>query len=346
MADNAFMALALEQAAAAMRAGEVPVGAVLVRAGQVIAVGSNAPIGRHDPSAHAEIVAIRAAARFLGNYRLMDCELFVTLEPCVMCAGAMLQARLKRVVYGASDPKTGAAGSVLNLFANPRLNHQTQVQAGVLAEECGSLLRAFFKHRRDDQRLSISALREDALRTPEKSFSDLSDFPWQANYVNNLPALAGLRLHYLDEGPRDAALTYLCLHDHKTWGYLFRNQIPVLLAGRNRVVVPDLIGFGKSDKPKKESFHRLDWHLQVLLDFVDQLDLRNMILMVQELNHVLARMVQRARPDRFLDLKVVNLAPDREVETHANQVPFPDQGHRAAQRSFQTILAQPGQNYL
>src|SRR5665647_1345775 len=122
------MGLALEQARLAGAAGEVPVGAVVVRKGQVIGVGRNMPVGTSDPTAHAEIVALREAARALGNYRLDGCELFVTLEPCAMCAGAMLHARLKRVVFGSFDPKTGAAGSIVNLFDNPALNHQTQVQ--------------------------------------------------------------------------------------------------------------------------------------------------------------------------------------------------------------------------
>ena len=136
MNDADYMGLALKEAEAAQAAGEVPVGAVVVRDGEVIGVGRNAPIGSNDPTAHAEMVALRAAAQRLGNYRLDDCELFVTLEPCAMCSGAMLHARIKRVVFGARDPKTGAAGSVLNLFAKQGLNHQTAVQAGVRAEEC------------------------------------------------------------------------------------------------------------------------------------------------------------------------------------------------------------------
>ena len=148
MDDAAFMTLALAQARVAMIAGEVPVGAVVVRHGQVIASGSNAPIAGHDPTAHAEILALRAAAQVIGNYRLPDCELFVTLEPCAMCVGAMLHARLKRVVFGASDPKTGAAGSVIDLFVNPRLNHRTQVQGGLLETECSALLQTFFLERR------------------------------------------------------------------------------------------------------------------------------------------------------------------------------------------------------
>ena len=142
------MQLALAQAALAGAAGEVPVGAVVVRDGVVIACGHNAPIASHDPSAHAEMQALRAAAQILGNYRLPECELFVTLEPCAMCAGAMLHARLKRVVFGASDPKTGAAGSVINLFAQTQLNHQTQVQGGIQAQECAAVLQDFFKQRR------------------------------------------------------------------------------------------------------------------------------------------------------------------------------------------------------
>ena len=152
MSDEAFMRMAMHAAAEAQRVGEVPVGAVLVKEGDVIAIGHNRPIIGHDPTAHAEIAALRAAAQTLGNYRLPGCTLYVTLEPCAMCAGAMMHARLARVVYGASDPKTGACGSVLNLFAEPRLNHHTEVQGGVLAEECGTMLSAFFAERRQQTR--------------------------------------------------------------------------------------------------------------------------------------------------------------------------------------------------
>lgn len=143
-----YMALALEQARLAWAEGEVPVGAVVVKDGAVIAAGYNQPIGRHDPTAHAEIVALRAAAEKLGNYRLPGCELYVTLEPCIMCSGAMMHARLARVVYAAVDPKTGAAGSVVNLFEQEQLNHHTAVEGGVMADEASSLLKAFFAERR------------------------------------------------------------------------------------------------------------------------------------------------------------------------------------------------------
>ena len=142
------MRAALELAQQAGQSGEVPVGAVVVLDGVIIGRGSNSPIGRHDPSAHAEMLALRDAAQKVGNYRLPGCELFVTLEPCLMCAGAIFHARVARVVYGASDPKTGTAGSVLNLFAEQRLNHHATVEGGVLAAECGLVLSEFFAARR------------------------------------------------------------------------------------------------------------------------------------------------------------------------------------------------------
>ncbi len=146
--DRQFMQEALEQARLAALAGEVPVGAILVRDGQVIGRGFNQPIGNHDPSAHAEMLALRTAAQGVANYRLPGATLYVTLEPCVMCSGAMLHARIDRVVFGAPDPKTGAAGSVLDIFASKQINHQTQVEGGILAEECGQILRDFFRERR------------------------------------------------------------------------------------------------------------------------------------------------------------------------------------------------------
>jgi len=152
MSDDDYMRQALELASRAQAAGEVPVGAVVVKDGQIVGRGFNVPITHHDPSAHAEMMALRDAARRLGNYRLVGCELFVTLEPCLMCAGAMMHARIARLVFGASDLKTGACGSVLNVFAEPRLNHHASVLGGVLAEECGSMLSNFFALRRAQQK--------------------------------------------------------------------------------------------------------------------------------------------------------------------------------------------------
>lgn len=145
------MRQALRLAECAVTNGEVPVGALVVRDGEVIGEGFNQPIGRHDPSAHAEMVALRAASRAVGNYRLPNTTLYVTLEPCVMCVGAIFHARVARVVFGASDAKSGACGSVMNLFSEPRLNHHATVSGGVLADECVDLLRSFFAARRHRQ---------------------------------------------------------------------------------------------------------------------------------------------------------------------------------------------------
>ena len=142
------MRQALELAQQAWLIDEVPVGAIVVKQGEIIGRGYNSPITRHDPSAHAEIQALRNAAEYLGNYRLSGCDLYVTLEPCVMCAGAIMHARIGRLLYGAADLKTGSCGSVVNLFAEKKLNHHTDVIAGVLAQECGDLLSRFFAERR------------------------------------------------------------------------------------------------------------------------------------------------------------------------------------------------------
>ena len=343
--DAEMMQAALAEARAAMTAGEVPVGAVVVKDGQIIATGRNSPIDAHDPTAHAEIIALRAAAKALGNYRLDDCELYVTLEPCAMCSGAMLQARLKRVVFAATEPKTGAAGSVLNLFAEARINHQTVVQGGVMAEESTALLQTFFGERRavrrEEARLN-HPLQDNALRTPDAAFNDLPDYPWQPNYISDLPTLAGLRMHYLDEQGEHAgvsALTFLCLHDSPSWSYLYRKMIPVFLAAGHRVVAPDLIGFGKSDKPKKDSFHQFDFHRQSLLELVERLDLKNVVLVLQDGGGSLGLSLPMAAPQRYSGLLTLcSLPATSDEESAANNAPFVDNGHRAALRGFPRMM--------
>jgi tRNA(adenine34) deaminase len=166
-AEETFMRLALDQAHNAWALGEVPVGAVVVKDGQVIATGFNQPVGNADPTAHAEIQAMRAAAEMLGNYRLAHCDLYVTLEPCAMCAGAIQHARIRRVVFAARDPKTGACGSVVDLFAEPRLNHHATVTDGVLAAECGAMLSQFFAERRE--------LRKGGVLPPDADGADGDD---------------------------------------------------------------------------------------------------------------------------------------------------------------------------
>ena len=376
MNDEDFMQLALAQADAALAAGEVPVGAVLVRDGKVIAQAHNAPVTQHDPSAHAEVLVLRRAATNLGNYRLDDCTLYVTLEPCTMCAGAILNARVGKVVWGAPEPKTGACGSVMDVFANPQLNHQTVNQGHVLTQQCSLPLQTFFKQQRQANKAKAAAsrLRDDAVRTPDSAFFALPGYPWEPNYISDLPSLNGLRMHYLDEGPADAKVTWLCLHGNPAWSYLYRHMIPVFLAAGHRVVAPDMPGFGKSDKPKKDSVHTFEWHRQVLLEFIDALDLRQIQLVVQDWGGILGLTLPMVQPWRYQSLLVMNttlatgeqalsegflawrkMCADKPLfdvgklfargnphmsaeECAAYNAPFPDAGHRAALRAFPPMV--------
>ncbi len=369
------MDLALAQARTAQNAGEVPVGAVVVHQGRVVGVGHNSPIHDHDPSAHAEINALRQAAQALGNYRLEDCTLYVTLEPCAMCCGAIAHARLSRLVFGAFEPKTGAVQSITRLFDLPGM-HAPDILGGVQAPACGQLLQSFFRDKRlipTNPPLHVP-LREDAVRTPESCFSDLPGFPWPPTYVSDLPALNGLRMHCLDMGPKDAACTWLCLHGNPAWGYLYRKMMPVFLAAGHRVVVPDMPGFGRSDKPKKAGQHQFAWHRQVLLELIDHLDLQQVVLVVQDWGGILGLTLPMAQPTRYQGLLAMNttlatgmqaLSPgflawrqmcnDKPLfdvgrlmgrgnphlsaaECAAYQAPFPDAGHRAALRAFPNLV--------
>jgi tRNA(adenine34) deaminase len=372
--DDDFMRLALAQAQLALDAGEVPVGAVVVKDGVVVASGFNACISAHDPSAHAEVQAIRAAAAQLGNYRLDGCSLYVTLEPCTMCTGAIVNARLARVVYGAQEPKTGACGSVCNVLANTAINHHTQVTAGVLAQDCMALMSGFFRERRHMSKLTAQPLRDDALRTPEQAFAHVPDYAFEPHYVSDLPALGGWRMHYVDEGPKDAPVTWLLLHGNPTWSYVWRHWITHLRSLGHRVVAPDLVGFGKSDKPKKDQAHHFDLHRDALLQLIEHLDLSHIHLAVQDWGGLLGLTLPMAAPQRFDALLAMNTTlatgdkplgagfeawrqfcadkPNFSVsglmqracahltpaEAQAYDAPFPDAGHRAALRRFPAMV--------
>jgi tRNA(adenine34) deaminase len=252
----------------------------------------------------------------------------------------MLHSRVKRLVFGAADPKTGCAGSVLNLFANTALNHQTQVEGGLLADPAGQLLADFFKHKRALQRQSATPVREDALRTPERRFADLPGYPWSPHYVSDLPSLAGLRLHYLDEGPVDSSDVHLFLHPVPGWSYSQRAQILALLGQGARVVAPDLIGFGKSDKPKRKDVHTAEFHLQCVLELVERLELNHITLVAAQDKHWLAPLLLARAGHRFLGFQTQAVtttaaAPVDAATRHAEcDAPYPDAGHRAAVRAF------------
>jgi tRNA(adenine34) deaminase len=328
--DIAFMQMALQQAADAAAAGEIPVGAVVVKDGMVVGAGRNSPIQSMDPTAHAEIVALRAAANALGNYRLEDCTLYVTLEPCAMCSGAILHGRLKRVVFGAVDPKTGCAGSVLNLFTQPQLNHHTQLDSGLLAEESSAVLQEFFRNKRARQREVAQPLREDALRTPERCFEALTDL-WPGHFQDDLPGIGGLRLHFVDQGPADSSTVYLCLHPVPGWSYIYQPTMATWLGQGARVVAPDLIGFGRSDKPKREDFHSPDLHRHYLLAWLQRLDLQNVVLVVPRADHWLALHLVAQVPERIRQVLVQQPGAS---SGQALDAPYPDAGHRAAERAF------------
>ena len=327
------MGVALGQAREAAAAGEVPVGAVVVKNGTLLATGRNSPIATHDPSAHAEVNALRAAAAALGNYRLDDCTLYVTLEPCAMCSGAMLHARLARVVYGAADPRTGAAGSVIDLFAQPLLNHHTRVTAGVDAEACGALLQDFFRSRRQALREAAQPLRDDALRTPDGRFDAWREALPVPQWVADLPSLAGWRMAYVDTRPdgRDAPVL-LALHGWGQWGHLFRHLLPRLPGWR--VLVPDLVGFGRSDKPKRDAVHTVDWHAQVLCEWLQRLGVRELAVVHHPDAGPLVQALRQLEPLALSAVQPIESGRADADTRRAWQAPFPDRGYEAARRAF------------
>lgn len=424
----AFMQRALALARHAAKAEEVPVGAVVVRGGAVVGEGYNQCAALNDPSAHAEMQALRAAATRLGNYRLEDCDVYVTLEPCAMCAQALLHARVRRVFYGAPEPRFGAAGSVLNLFALPALNPGTEVAGGLLADESRALLQGFFRQRRSEQAQARqqpenAPLREDALRTPEARFAALQDFAAaldgvlaphglqrRERYLNHLPALAGLRLHTVellpaerhtrnDEVPQALSqVLNLVLHSPDGWwpesALAVVQAVPVAqVVGAHEVqgalgsscapgrqgppsashwLLPDLIGFGQSDKPKKARWHSVASHVAYLQDYLqdsvlaylDSLDelpqaalarsatssSAEVVLWFAPGQEALAASLQAALPGCSSLLKCSvrkqaipslrsggHLAPPSlaaRLPTHWRELPFPDRGHEAARRSW------------
>lgn len=329
--DAHWMSFALEEARLAGEAGEVPVGAILVKDGAIVATGRNCPVTSSDPCAHAEIHALRAGAALLGNYRLDGCELFVTLEPCAMCAGAILHARIARVVYGARDPKTGAAGSVLDLFALPRLNHHTRVQGGVLEERSAGLLQSFFQARRDESRRRARPLRHDGLRAPSQCFAGLTDWACAASWSKFGYVQNGWRMHWLDSSANGFGVfrnTVICLHGPGQWSYLFRHLMAV---PDIRWLAPDLVGFGKSDKPKRASVHSWGWHCETVLEWLDACQSQPVRIVHAASAMPLVELLLDRAPHRFATASPAVVPDDHAGDVSAAwRAPFPDRGHEAA----------------
>jgi tRNA(adenine34) deaminase len=342
--DEHYMRLALAAAEQGAAEGEVPVGAVLVgpsgrdNANVVLACSHNAPIGQHDPTAHAEMRVLREAARKLGNYRLEGCELFVTLEPCAMCAQAILHARLRRVVFGAPEPRTGAAGSVLNLFGFSQLNHQTKVEGGVLADACGSVLRSFFEQRRSDAKRTAQPLREDALRTPDSAFEDAwkawADLRHASRWQSGVPGFEGLRLHYLDVGDEQAE-AWVALHGPEAWWPQWADWARAQAGQARRALVPDLIGFGQSDKPKKSAWHQLETHASGLAAWLRDAGIAIVHVVAAPGQERLAMLLQQALGGAaIIESLSAQPVPPRVLEKALRDLPYPDAGHRAGPRAW------------
>jgi len=337
------MALALEQAAMAAAAGEVPVGAVVVRAGVVIGAAHNRTRSDLDPTAHAEILALRAASRHANNFRLEDCTLYCTLEPCAMCAGACLHARLQAVYFGSSEPRTGALGSVVNLFENALLNSHTQWHGGVMASACAQTMQHFFQERRSahKSRRHTDAERwplpDFALRTPATRFADAAP---AGSYVNHGPHLSGLRMHWAHNPAGASAQTVaaaagrplIILHSDGAWCAQSDALRTALQAYDGAILAPDLIGCGRSDKPKRSEWHTLAAHGAALQSWAQHLQLRDAAVLIPDTD---ASLALRLAPALRAHIGRVVILDGR---THTLPIPglsapFPDAGHSAILRA-------------
>ncbi len=321
--ETACMRVALAQAQRAGERGEVPVGAAIYQRGVLIAQAHNAPISLCDPSAHAEVLVLKEAAKVLGNYRLEDCTLYVSLEPCAMCAGAIFNARVREVVYAARDAKSGAAGSVVDLFADSRLNHHTRIRGGVLEQQSATLLQDFFKAQRRLQRQAAvqakSFLREDAVRRSLESLPCFESSTLSSSFYV-LKAVPGMRLHYLHGEPSclPTGQTYVCLHGANTCAGVFEPVFASLLSSGARVLAPDALGFGASDRFKKSRSHDFTLLMQSLLEWIEFMDLKDICFITHDASLVWALLLKARLPQRVVSVLAINpclkssLVPERD----------------------------------
>ena len=309
--EAACMRVALAQAQRAAQNAEVPVGAAIYQRGVLIAQAHNAPISLCDPSAHAEVLVLKEAAKVLGNYRLEDCTLYVSLEPCAMCAGAIFNARVREVVYAARDAKSGAAGSVVDLFADSRLNHQTRIRGGVLEEQSAALLQDFFQAQRRVRRQAAvrakSFLREDAVRRSLESLPCFESSTLSSSFYV-LKAVPGMRLHYLHGEPScsPSGKTYVCLHGANTCAAVFEPVFASLFGSGARVLAPDALGFGASDRFKKSRAYDFALLMQSLLEWLVFMDLKDVCFITHDASVIWALLLKALLPERVVSVLAIN----------------------------------------
>lgn len=306
-----FMSLALAQAQVGEALGEVPVGAVLVLDGEVIAAGHNRTVSTCDPTAHAEMVAIRTAAKALGNYRLTQCTLYVTLEPCAMCMGAVLHSRISRLYYGTKDPKTGACGSVLNIPGEPRINHHCEVHGGILQMQCAQHLMAYFQRLRNEKRrLARAPLREDAVRTDNRVLAPLLPHA-ESVQVDNLLASHGLRIQVWQapHPTQNPDCLVLCLHGATSWSYIYHSLFSEKIPANATVWAVDLPGHGGSDKTKKGG-ELLDsaFQLHVVTELLGRVGAHRIHILAQDTGGELGLRLAAVFPDRISGFTLLNPA--------------------------------------
>lgn len=340
------MQLALEQAYLAEQRGEIPVGAVVLHGDKVVAVGHNQTIASCDPTAHAEVVALRAAAQTLGNYRLDGCVLYVTLEPCAMCLGAIFHSRVAAVYFGAADTKTGACGSVLNLPGEHRINHHCQVHGGVLQSQCAQHLSTYFARLRADKRQHRVPVREDALRLPAGALTRYMEGV-QALPIDDLEAAQGLRVQVWQNisAPQRPARLVLCLHGASSWSCIYRALLMSPLDGTTTVWALDLPGHGGSDKTKRGQEFNTTYQLTVLDAIVRKSSASHIHLVAQDTGCELAVHLAARHPGRIDALTLYNpLCLDRAHLLHQgtpvrSRAQFIDSLKRQCAGNLDTIAA-------
>lgn len=301
------MQLALQQACIAETTGEIPVGAVVLLDGEVVGVGHNQTISSNDPTAHAEVVALRAAANKLGNYRLDKCTVYVTLEPCAMCMGAMLHSRVAQVYFGAYDPKTGACGSVLNLPGEPRINHHCKVTGGILDSVCSRHLSDYFVRLRAKKHQRHVPMREDALRLPLGTLTNYMAGV-ESHTIDDIKAANGLRVQVWHSPlpPSTPKNLVLCLHGSTSWSCIFRNFLVSDLPDTTVVWALDCLGHGGSDKTKKGYEFNLENQLNVLDEFLTLLPESTVHVVGQDTGSELAVHLASSNPNRIASLTLLN----------------------------------------